>query len=146
METFSNVLSAIGAVALLNMFYFLYRAFKSVPSFLRNRFKHKIYYATVKKYRDERTEFGKGGKITGKIFYYDVTLEGKDVVALYTEKTSGTSGSKLKIGDRIKVFYNEKYEYTIDYSLEAKTAGNHILGVLVPLLTLIIIFIIAFNI
>lgn len=113
-DMLSAMLSSMGALSLGAAVIFFYKFVKAFFELIKIRTSCKTYYATIKDLKDSRISY-KNTQITGRVFYYDAEVEGLKKIALYTEKTKGNTKSKLKYGDRLKVYYNAQYNYTIDY-------------------------------
>lgn len=120
------MLAAIGALSLCAAVTFFYKFIKAFFELIKISSSCKTYYVTIKDLKDSRISY-KNTQIVGKVFYYDAEVEGLQKIALYTEKTKGNTNSKLKYGDRLKVYYNAQYNYTMDYKEKTSNVISNLL-------------------
>ena len=138
-----NAIIAMLSTGMLFILFFLYKFLKTFFEFIKTSLSYKTYYAIIKDLKDSRISY-ENSRMVGRVFYYNAEIEELQKIALYTEKTKGNTNSKLKKGDRLKVYYNEQYNYTIDYKEKTSNVIYNLFGFLFFTCVLVVILVIYF--
>lgn len=141
-----EALIAMAATSSLGFFFFVYKFIKALHSYFQTVTTcKKKGVCIVRDLKDSRVVYGNNGLVTGRVYYYNVVLEeDTNKVLLYTEKISGNKKSKLKENERIKVWINSTYNYTVDYNEKIRDIRTNAIGSLVLMLFTVLCIVIGF--